>query len=326
MIIDTQKTWPAICETHETEQEWREARKSGIGASEVAAIFGCGYKTSSIVTVWADKTEAAAQQEIDEETQEMFDVGHEMEPFIARRFEKRTGLTTHDPGRFTIFRHGSIPWLFSTLDRFVVHPEFGPIPLELKHVNGRFRHEWKECDDPALKFNVQCQTQMEVTGTNHCYLAGWIGGDTLSVHLIERNQRFIDAMVVRLQEFWGYVERREMPPVDESEATRAMLGLIFPHDDGQDVILPGDAVDWDRELLEVKEQLKALEARKDGLENKLKAAIGKATRGCLPVGSYTWKEQTRSGIDARLLRERFPEAAEACATESSFRVLRRSSK
>lgn len=326
MIIKPQNVWPAIFEQHDSEIEWLAARKSGIGASEVASIFGCGYKTSSIITVWADKIEAA-RQEIDEETQEMFDVGHEMEPFIARRFEKRTGLKTHDPGRFTIYRHPTIPWLFSSLDRFVVHDEFGPVPCELKHVNGRFRHEWKDGDDPALKFNVQCQTQMEVTGTNHCYLAGWIGGDTLSVHLIERNQRFIDTMLPKLSEFWGYVERREMPPVDESEATKAMLGLIYPHDTGDEVSLPPDATEWDHELTDVKEKIKSLESRKTLLENQLRAAIGNASAGRLPFGGgYSWKQQTRDGIDAAMLRRQYPEAATVCATETSFRVLRRSSK
>lgn len=323
--IQTKQLWTCICETHNSESEWLDARKSGIGASEIASIFGVGYKTSSIITVWADKTESA-RQEIDAETQEMFDVGHEMEPFIARRFEKRTGLQTHDPGRFTIYRHQSIPWLFSTIDRFVVHPEFGPIPLELKHVNGRFRSEWRDGDDPALKFNVQCQAQMEVTGTNKCYLAGWIGGDTLSVHLIDRNQRFIDAMKPKLESFWGFVQRKEMPPVDDSEATRSMLGLIYPHDTGTEISLPSDFIDLDRELLEIKDNIKTLETRKDGIENKIKAALGTATRGCLPVGSYSWKEQSRTTIDAESLRAEFPAIADQFSRVSSFRVLRRSAK
>lgn len=323
--FETKQVWPSICETHRTEAEWLECRKSGIGASEVAAIFGCGYANQSPITVWNSKV-GGPQPEIPKDQLRRMARGKKLEPVIAGEFEIETGLKALDPGDYTVFRSADHPWLFATLDRFTVHPEYGPIPVELKAVHGRFYAEWDEEEEPPLKYMVQCQTQMAVTGTSHCYLVGLIGGDEVVVRLIERNQRFIDAMVVRLAEFWGFVQRKEMPPVDESEATRLILGLIYPRDMGHDVALPPEAAEWDRELNELEEQMKSLESRKDGIENKLRAAIGDATRGRLLSGSYTLKSQTRTVIDFALLRERFPEAAAICSRESSFRVLRRSNK
>lgn len=302
--------WDCIVEPWETEREWLEARKIGIGASEVAAIFGVGYASQSPVTVWASKT-GRAETEITPELQRLFNRGHRLEPVIAAEFQDETGLISVDPGRYTIYRHPSIAWLFATLDRYTVHPEFGPIPVELKAVNGRFRGDWNVDEEPPLKYMVQCQTQMAVTGASHCYLVGLIGGDELVVRLVERNQKFIDAMTGKLNEFWGYVERDEMPPVDESEATKAMLGMIYPKDTGLEVDLPAEFIELDRELLDLKEQAKTIKAKIDGIENKIKAAIGENTRGCLPSGSYTWKTQTR---------------AEHIVRESTFRVLRRSNK
>jgi predicted phage-related endonuclease len=167
---------------------------------------------------------------------------------------------------------------------------------------------------------------MAVTGAKACYLVGLIGGDEIAVRLIERNQRFIDAMMIKLGEFWQYVTDREMPPVDESEATAAMLGLIYPKDDGTEVSLPIDFIELDRELLQLKEQRKTIETRITGIENLIKAELGNATRGVLPVGSFSWKEQTRTTIDAESLRNELPEIAERFSKVSSFRVLRRSSK
>ena len=326
MIIKTQNVWPAICETHETRGEWLEARRSGIGASESPGIFGVGYAQQSPVTIWSSKT-GGPEVEFDAAALKRMNRGKKMEPIIADEFAAEVGFPIGDPGEFTIYRSAEHPWLFATLDRFCIHPEFGPIPVEIKNVNGRFRGDWAEDEEPPLKYVVQAMHQMAVTGTSHCYLVGLVGGDELVIRLLERNQRFIDTMVVKLREFWGFVERREMPPVDESEATRAMLGLIYPHDTGDEVSLPTDATEWDHELTDVKEKIKSLESRKTLLENQIRAAIGNASLGRLPFGEgYSWKEQTRSGIDAAMLRERFPEAAAVCATESSFRVLRRSSK
>lgn len=317
--------WNCIVDRYDSESEWLEARKSGIGASEVAAIFGVGYASQSPVTVWASKT-GIAESEIDEETKKRFRRGHKMEPVIASEFEDETGLVCVDPGQFTIYRHSTIDWLFSTLDRFTVHPEFGPVPVELKNVNGRLRGEWDVEQDPPLKFVVQCQTQMAVTGATHCYLVGLIGGDEFVIRLIERSQRFIDAMLKSLEQFWGFVERREMPPVDESEATKAMLGLIYPRDTGDEISLPDDFIELDRELVDLKESIKTLETRKDGIENKIKAQIGDATRGVLPVGSYSWRTQTREWIDSDLLRSKYPDAVADCLKMTKFRVLRRSNK
>ncbi len=321
----TNPAWPCQIEIHETEAEWLEARKTGIGASEVASVFGCGYANTSPITVWAAKT-GGPRMEFDEATIRRMNRGHKLEPVIASEFTEETGLACFDPGPYTIYRSNTVPWLFATLDRWCIDPDFGAIPVELKAVHGRFRNDWDEQEEPPLKYMVQCQTQMAVTGAKACYLVGLIGGDEIVVRLIERNDRFIEAMTAKLALFWGYVVNHLMPPVDESEATKAMLGMIYPKDTGAEVSLPIDFIELDRELLTLKDQRKTIETRIDKIENLIKAEMKTATRGCLPVGSFTWKEQTRTTIDADSLRAELPEIAERFSKVSSFRVLRRSSK
>lgn len=313
----------AVMDVHSTREGWLAARKSMIGASESAAIFGVGYANQSPITVWNSKT-GGPELEIEPAALKRMDRGRKLEPIIAAEFADETGLIVEDPGDFTIFRHPELDWLGATLDRIVIHDDYGPMPVEIKSVNGRFRNDWNEDDEPPLKYMVQVQHQMAVTGASHAYLVGLIGGDELVIRLIERNQRFIDAMLARLAEFWQYVLARTMPPVDESEATRAMLGLIYPRDTGEEITLPDDFIELDRELLDVKEQIKTLETREKAIENRIKAAIGDATRGVLPVGSYTWKQQNRTTIDAELLRSELPEIADQFSKTTSFRVLRRS--
>lgn len=320
-----QPTWTGIVNHYDNETEWKEGRKKGIGASEVAAIFGVGYSNQSPVTVWSSKC-GIAEQDFDNETIRRMKRGKRMESIIAAEFEDETGFPVRDLGEFSTYQSIDCPILFATLDRITVHPEFGAIPVELKNVNGRFRNDWDEEQEPPLKYMVQVQAQMLCTGASHCYLVGLIGGDELVIRLIERNQRFIDSMIKELRKFWSFVERREMPPVDDSEATKAMLGCIYPCDLGNEISLPDNFIELDRELVELKEQIKTLETRKDGIENKIKAAIGDATCGVLPVGSYSWKAQTRSTVDGKLLADLDPQLYQQCLRVSSFRVLRRSGK
>lgn len=324
--VSTKQQWTAIIEPWGCRLDWLEARKTGIGASEVASIFGVGYADTSPITVWAEKT-GQAKPEFDESTLRRLNRGKRLEPYIALEFSEETGLKTSDPGEYTIFRSNEYEWLFATLDRWCVHPEYGTIPVELKAVNGRFRSDWDEELEPPLKYNVQCQTQMAVTGASHCYLVGLIGGDELSVRLIERNDRFIEAMLSKLAKFWLHVVNRTMPPVDESEATKAVLGLIYPHDQGTEVSLPEEFTDLDLRLSTAKEAAKALEKEITGIENQIRAAIGEATKGVLPGGGgFTWKEQSRKSIDAEMLRATYPDIALECEKCSTFRVLRRTNK
>ncbi len=306
MIQQLQTDFACRIEHHQSREEWLAARRTMVGASDTAGIFGVGYASQSPLTIWASKR-GIEEPEIPTAQLRRMNIGSKMEPIIAELFSEETGLETFDPGDFTIFRHGEIDWLGATLDR-VSEDKGHMVPVELKRVSGILRKDWDADDEPPLKFQVQCQHQMAVVGADWAYLVGLIGDDDLAVRKIERNQKFIDAMEARLAEFWQHVQSGTMPAVDESEATKAMLAHIWPWDSGLTVSLPHDASEWDRELIELKEQQKTLESRRTFLENQIKSALGEAAIGLLPSGgSYSWKTQQRKGYvveasECRVLR------------------------
>jgi putative phage-type endonuclease len=287
-------------------QAWLEARRSLVGASDSAGIFGVGYADQSVVTVWDSKVNPP--REPDPAKLRRFKVGKLMEPALRAIFADEAGMPCESPGEFTIFRHAELPWLGATLDGVTLHDEYGPCPVELKNVSHFNRDEW-DGDEPPLKFAVQVQHQLAVTGASHGFLLGLVGGNEPVIKTIERNERFIGAMLIRLEEFWGYVERRELPPVDASLATAQILARLWPEDSGATIVLPPEAAEWDRQLVAAKESIKKAEAEKLAAENQLKAALKDATFGeLLGGGSYSWKQQTRKGYYVE---------------ETSFRVLRR---
>ena len=310
---------------HECEADWLADRQTGIGASESASVFGHGYAGTSPWTVWASKVHGYRPEFSADQLRRM-NRGKKMEPIIAEEFAEETGFEVIDPGDYTVCRHPEYPWLSATIDRACDSPFDNPALVEIKNVSGIMGREWSD-DGLPLKFNIQAQHQMAVTGAKRCYLVGLIGGDDLQIREVERDDRFIAAMIAKLAAFWQLVETQQPPEVDDTEGTAAALAWLYPHHQLTTTALPDDAGEWDRELVEVKDQIKTLATRQTFLENRLKAAIGENEKGELPGGSaYTWKAQTRNSIDTKRLRDEFPEAAEACETVTEFRVLRRTSK
>ncbi len=285
----------------ETEELWLGRRR--IGASDTAGIFGEGYAGQSAVSIWEEKT---TRQSNVEETKRMR-IGRIMEPALREIFTDETGMPCHGLKRHVLTSKDT-GFMTATLDAVVDHPEFGATPAELKNVDGRLLKDWQ--DDEPLKFKVQCQHQMFVTGVEAMYLMGLIGGNEPIVKVIRRSQEFIDAMLPRLAAFWQHVTDKTMPPIDGSMATSDALKRLYPGDNGKSITLPEEADGWAADLKAAKATIKEAEAEKREAENHLKAALGENTFGVLPGGgSLSLKATVRQNT----ARE---------ASTSTFRVLR----
>lgn len=275
-------------------QDWLESRRRFIGSSDVAAIFGEGYADQSPISVWDSKVNGTRGDRDDERLW----IGFELQPSLCRIFSRFTGVSCASPGDYAIHYRDDISWMGASLDAVADHPDFGPIPLELKNISWLQSKEWREGGAP-LKFLVQVNYQMAVTGSSHAYLFGLVGGNEPYSLLIERNDRFIETMIARLAEFWDYVERREMPtvdrfPVDNYAATNTFLSKLWPDDNGASVPMPPEADEWIQQREDAKAAIKDAEKLVDEAEAKIKAALGEATVGLFPCGScVTWKTQHR---------------------------------
>lgn len=321
---------PIVCADR---AEWLRERQSVIGASDAAAIFGVGYADQNPVTVWHSKIEGKPTD--DPKKAKLFRIGKLMEPSLRLIFADETGLPCDPAGEFTIYRHPDVPFVGATLDAITVHDEYGWCPVELKNVSNFARREWDDGQTP-LKFQVQVQQQLAVTGATHGFLLGLVGGNEPIVKVIERNEAFIEALLAKLDEFWAFVKAKEMPPLDDSLATAKVLAKLWPEDNGRTVFGPDESVEWAIDLQLAKAAIKEFDAVATAAENKIKAAIGEATYLDLPHVAneallrsaaqerfaetvkrvsaelkprYSWKQQTTKH-----------KAKEAY--ESSFRVLR----
>lgn len=283
---------------------WLEARRNGIGASDAAAILGVNPWTSPFA-LYCEKLRLRPSSR--EETEAM-EWGKTLEPFVATKYQQQTDRQILDPGRFTVRYADAPPYLLATLDREIVGDSRGPGVLECKTCSAFKADEWEGGDAP-MAYLVQLQHQLAVTGYTWGSLAVLIGGQRFRYVDVERNDKLIARLLEQEAEFWDRLLRQDPPPVDASEATADLLAEIYPRDDGHVIALPDEALEWDRARLEAIEAIEAAKARKTEAENKLRAALGAATKGI--IGSwvaYSCKTQTRKSYTV---------------AEATFRVLRR---
>ena len=75
-------------------------------------------------------------------------------------------------------------------------------------------------------------------------------------------------------------------------------------------------------LADSKAAIKALEQQKSEIDFAIRALMGDATIGTVAgVKRVEIFSRTRAGIDNEMLKKAFPEAAEACATETAYTQL-----
>lgn len=282
-----------------TREQWLAERKTGIGASDSAAILGVSPWRSP-VEVWADKTGLAEPADAASEAAEW---GLRLEPVIAQALAERTGRDVVCRPAFQVVRHPLLPWLFCTPD---AEDTDGRV-VQIKTCSAYKASEWR--DEPPLQYQVQVQHELEVLDRDEATLVVLIGGQTLRYFDVARNQPFIAALRMRLEAFWLCVQERRMPTIDSTLCTAQALARLHPQDNGESLFLDADAANLVAQWEAAKAAAKEAEDRKRLAENQLRAAIGDASFGVLPSGEMlSMLTQTRKAHAVQ---------------ESTYRVLRR---
>lgn len=244
--------------------EWLAMRRTGITASDMPVLMG---NRDSIVNLWAFKAGILDAEPIDPDTQEMFDLGHDLEPVIARRYTLKTGRPVKSVG--AMVRHPDIPWAFASLDRVSAVPGERLI-VELKWEP---HYSWsRQSENVPPVVQDQVQWQMFVTGYPMAHVAVLVGG-RVEWHEVPADREYQDAEVKVATWFRGLVERKERPPADGSEATRKALARMYPADDGE-LIDPTPETDaLAHSLRSARAAAKAAGDEKDRLENVIRSVL-----------------------------------------------------
>lgn len=265
--------------------EWHAVRASGIGGSDIASICGLNEYTSPL-EVWLKKRGETVPRREDPILDEAAEMGHELEPVVARRFTKQTGLEAiSNPGTL---RRPDAPHMLVNLDRATVeNGEMGA--LELKTRSSYALNDW--LNETPVDVTVQTQWQLAVTGWQFAYTACLIGGQRTIVHRLQRDEQMIADLTAIADEFWGWVQDGVRPPIDASHATGELLDRL--HNTPEEKVVVADAAEveyWLKQRAHAKDTIAGADLALTEAENHLKAIAGDATdvhvRGEL---AYSWR-------------------------------------
>ena len=302
-------------------QEWQDAHRTGIGASQIAAVLG-EHRFASRLRVWAEKV--GRLEPADFSDNEAVQMGIELEPFVATQYQRRTGRVISQAG--VLLRSTVHPWAIATPDYWMMDDDgTWSIPVQIKTTNAFRLNDW--ADGPPTEVWWQVQHEMLVTGAPWASVGVLVGGQRFMWADVPRDPMAIKRIIHEGDIFWNHVTQNTYPEPDSNDSEP--IAALFPNAaEGEALALPQQAVEWDTALVELKAQKATIETEIARIENELKLAIGPAERGLLHDGSasYTFKNQERWSYKLAAGESKPTESGitvKAIATNTQFRVLRR---
>ncbi|MEK5070749.1 YqaJ viral recombinase family nuclease [Sporosarcina sp. FSL K6-1508] len=280
-------------------QEWLDARKNGIGGSDVSAIAGLN-KWKSPVGVYLDKIGASPDEDSAGEAAYW---GNVMEDVVAQEFSIRTGLRVRR--RNAILKHPEYPFMLANVDRLIVGKREG---LECKTASEYLKGSWEDEEIPAA-YLLQIQHYMAVTGYDAWHIAVLIGGNKFLYKKVERDEELINYLITIEKNFWKENVLKQIPPMfDGSDASVDLLKALYPESvPDSEVQLPGDAGTFIEALDEISVELKSMELQKKEYENQIKDMMKDNEKAYSGERTITWKSYDTNRFDSKRFKVEEPD-------------------
>lgn len=287
---------------------WRQARKSGIGGSDAAAVCG-DSKWKTPRDVYFDKT----SHEIEVLNSIAVRHGTHCEPLIKQLYEEHTGNLVEPLDM--VIKDG---FLIANVDGIVPHKK---MIVEFKTAS--IATDWGEegTDEIPLTYKYQVAHYLHVLDYDVAQIAVLFRGNQFRLYEYKRDLDFEKAMVEKETHFWNeYVKTKHPPPPcsfeelqrhwnfevnnGEKEASFNALKALADYEDVKAKM---------QELREKEQEIKIIIMNEMQEKTQLKND-GKTLA--------TWKMQKRKSLDTKLIKENYEDIAKIATTETESRVLR----
>ena len=188
-------------------QEWHEWRRHGIGASEMADLFGCGYHTE--YELWWEKKHGGER-----ESSDVMRFGAFIEAYALDRYEEDNGVTLV---RGEAYGDPRYPHLWATLD--------GRTP---DRIGVEVKYDSRGWDTVPEKHQVQAWAQIGLADLAAVDILRVDTRGKVTPFRIEREDETIRYLLESVEAWWErYIVGDDEPPLDGSVAARKALDRLI---------------------------------------------------------------------------------------------------
>lgn len=294
-------------------------RQGIIGGSSIGAILGLStYKSEH--DAWEDFT-GVEKPPVDEKTQEIFDMGHELEGFIAKQTERIFNVKLK-VSNFA-YVHPQYDWLICHPDRIMVGKVDGEtIGVEIKSSSVYDNGRWGDADTSEIPMDYLCQCHSYIM----CGVCDkvWLirfSNNRLTRYIIEKDEETEDIILSQLVAWVDKVNSGWEPAfTDYKEACIKFKGAT---DDELEATEEIDKIV--SELRKVQAVEKEAKTKGDALKAKVVSYIGDSKKKYLmyrgkKLGSFYLTEYPK--VDEKALKEAEPKIYNKYAKTVSFMQFR----
>lgn len=316
-------------EVESARQAWLEARRLGIGGSDVAAILGLS-KYKSPYQLWLDKTGRSA---LEDSTSEPAYWGNMLEDIVAKEYAKRHGVKVQRVNQ--TIAHAEHDWMRANIDRAIINPDIagnvrikeGKLTtdriLECKTANQYLAKLWGDEQSEAVPdyYLTQVQWYMGITGASLCGLGVLIGGQKFRSYQIAFDPELFDMLKDECSKFWYSNVEDDVPPPPTTFDD--VLHRWSKHTPDQAVEADQPLIDLVAEYKDLNKTIKAADDELSALKLQICSRIEDAEMIIADDKRLaTFKYQERNTLDSKALKAAHPDLYEQFVKTSSTRVLR----
>ena len=292
-------------------QEWLDARKGGIGSSEVATILGVN-PWQTVYQLWRQKT---GQDEGEKPETFLMKAGHYLEDAISRFCADETGvqIIKNSSAEFIVVSKEK-PFLRVSPDRYawkpgLPHTRDNKIIIECKSTQNAIDE-----DNIPLYWFCQVEHQLGVCEMEEAVIAWLTQGRQFGYKWLTLNHEFFNETIVEnVERFWvDNIIGGQEPPLTTVEDV--LIKYPVPGDNPWQAA-SDELVEVYNELKETNAEIKRLKGLKEEAEAKLKLGMGASDTLYLPATREspqrilaTWKKgKDGQKFDEDTFREQNPD-------------------
>jgi putative phage-type endonuclease len=254
-----------VVEVEYRSEAWYAARRTGISASEIAAVVGLSPWVSPFDLWWEKHSGEQSQGE-----NRGMRRGRRYEALILEDFAEEH--PEFHVGQSLTLRSVDRPWQFATPDAIVYEAGESVLPIAAVEAKTGQRWEWGDpgTDDIPVHYRCQVLWQMDVLGVDTVYVPA-LFGDQYAEYVVHRDEGDLAILRDAAVRFLDDVATGRQPDIDAHTATGRRLKKLHPSIEPGEIEIPKTLVS---QYQAAKRLQKAAEERVRLAEHRIRHLLG----------------------------------------------------